>query len=27
NNNHAEMDKIDHISKQDLEEYIKTWNV
>ena len=27
NNNHAEMDKIDKISKQDLKEYIKTWNV
>ena len=27
NSNHTEMDKIDHISKQDLEEYIKTWNV
>jgi GT2 family glycosyltransferase len=27
NNNHAEMDKIDNISKEDLKEYIKTWNV
>lgn len=27
NRNHKEMDKIDNISKQELQEYIKTWNV
>jgi GT2 family glycosyltransferase len=27
NSNHAEMDKIDHFSKEDLVEYIKAWNV